>query len=67
MRFIITSAGNNSTFGDVFFRVPTKEEMEMAETTVSDICYKKAMKLYKSNPNDFENSAFSRFEKGTPR
>ena len=63
MRFIITSAGNNSTFGDVFFRVPTKEEMEMAETTVSDICYKKAMKLYKSNPNDFENSAFSRFEK----
>lgn len=36
MRFKITSAGNNSTFGDVFFSVPTKEEMQKAEKRVAE-------------------------------
>lgn len=63
MRFKITSAGNNSTFGDVFFSVPTKEEMQKAEKRVAEICHKKALKIYKDNPNVFENEIFARIEK----
>lgn len=63
MRFKITSAGNNSTFGDVFFSVPTKEEMQKAEKRVAEICHEKALKIYKDNPNVFENEIFARIEK----
>ena len=63
MRIKITSAGNNSTFGDVFFSVPTKEEMQKAEKRVTEICHKKALKIYKDNPNVFENEIFARIEK----
>lgn len=63
MRFKITSAGNNSTFGDVFFSVPTKEEMQKAEKRIAEICHEKALKIYKDNPNVFENEIFARIEK----
>ena len=63
MIFKITSAGNNSTFGDVFFSAPTKEEMQKAEKRVAEICHEKALNIYKDNPNVFENEIFARIEK----
>jgi len=62
MIFKITSAGNNSTFGDVFFSVPTKEEMQKAEKRVAEICHEKALKIYKDIPNAVENEPFGRIE-----
>lgn len=38
MVFKITSAGNNSTFGDLFYSVPKKEEIKKAEEKVINIC-----------------------------
>lgn len=37
MRFIVTSEGNHSTFGDIFFEVPTEETLIKAEKAVWDL------------------------------
>ena len=46
MLFKITSAGNNSTFGDLFFTVPSPEAMESAVQEISELCRVRAGELY---------------------
>lgn len=62
MRFKIELAGNYSPLGNLFFSVPTKDEMKKAEKTIGDICHNRATKLYKNNSDTFENSALTRIE-----
>ncbi len=45
MRFIVTSEGNHSTCGEVFFNVPTDGALQKAAFAVKDLCYKKLHKL----------------------
>lgn len=63
MYFKIASPDNNSTFGNLFFSVPVEAEMHKAETSVSEICYKRATQLYKNNLNDVEAMTFDRIKK----
>lgn len=46
MLFKITSAGNNSTCGDLFFTVPSPEAMESAVQEISELCRVRAGELY---------------------
>lgn len=46
MIFKITSAGNNSTFGDLLFSRPTAEEEAIAQKTVAALCESRAQALY---------------------
>ncbi len=46
MRFTVTTASNNSTFGDLFFSVPTQDEMDRAAKMISSFCSNKARKMY---------------------
>ena len=38
MRFVITSAGNNSTFGDLFFSLPSEEASAHGAELVEELC-----------------------------
>lgn len=46
MVFKVTSTGNNSTYGEVFFSVPVSEELDKAVKEVASICRAKADELY---------------------
>lgn len=46
MLFKITSAGNNSTCGDLFFTVPTPKAMESVVQEISELCQVRAGELY---------------------
>ena len=46
MLFKITSAGNNSTCGDLFFTVPSPEAMESAVQEISGLCRVRVGELY---------------------
>ncbi len=54
MQFTITSAENNSTFGNVFFTVPVKEELLKAEKNIMDICNQKISEIYNKNSTRFK-------------
>ncbi len=49
MRFKISSAGNHSTYGDLFFSLPSDEEIKKAEIKVEQLCIKQADLLYGNN------------------
>lgn len=38
MRFKVTSEGNNSTFGDLFFSLPTEKELDIAAQQITELC-----------------------------
>ena len=43
MLFVVTSEGNNSTFGDLFFSLPTKEACNQAAEIVEQLCRKEPL------------------------
>lgn len=49
MKFTVTAADNNSTFGDLFFSIPTQDEIDKAAKRISTLCRNKAGELYGMN------------------
>lgn len=49
MKFTVTAEGNNPTFGELFFSIPTQNEMDRAAKMISALCRNKAGELYGMN------------------
>ena len=52
MRFRVTLNHNNSSVGDVFYTIPTEEEMKKAEKIIIDICNERLTEVYKANTQE---------------
>jgi len=52
MRFRVTLNHNNSSVGDVFYTIPTEEEMKKAEKIIIDICNERLTEVYKTNTQE---------------
>ena len=52
MRFRVTLNHNNAPVGDVFYTVPTTDEMKKAEKIIIDLCNERLTEAYKANAQE---------------
>lgn len=52
MRFRVTLNHNNASVGDVFYTVPTTDEMKKAEKIIIDLCNERLTEAYKANAQE---------------
>ena len=52
MRFRVTLNHNNASVGDVFYTVPTTDEMKKAEKIIIDYCNERLRAAYKANTRE---------------
>ena len=61
MRFRVTLNHNNSSVGDVFYTIPTEEEMKKAEKIIIDICNERLAEVYKANTQEEQENIWDYF------
>ena len=54
MRFRVTLNHNNALVGDVFYTVPTTEEIQKAEKIVIDLCNERITEVYKESGQEIQ-------------